>query len=80
MKVTHMVAFLLVIVGGLNWLILGVSGWDIGQLFGGQDEILAKVIYILVGLAAIYEISTHKTNCKACADRNVSSSGPMPTV
>ena len=79
MKVIHMVTFLLVIVGGLNWLILGVSGWDIGELFGGQGEIASKAIYILVGLAAIYEIATHKTNCKMCG---VSSTGgsSMPTV
>lgn len=66
MKVLHMVAFLLLVVGGLNWLVLGVAGWDIGELFGGQSTTVSKVIYILVGLAAVYEIATHKGRCKEC--------------
>lgn len=66
MKVLHMAAFLLLVFGGLNWLVLGVVGWDIGEFFGGQDEIASKAIYILVGLAAVYEIATHKGRCKEC--------------
>lgn len=75
MKVLHMTAFLLLIVGGLNWLVLGIAGWDVGELFGGQDVAVSKAIYILVGLAAVYEIATHKGRCKECADPT---SVPMP--
>ena len=66
MKTLHMIAFILLIVGGLNWLLVGVFGWDIGVLFGGQTELIPRIIYILVGLAAVYELFTHKKNCKAC--------------
>jgi uncharacterized membrane protein YuzA (DUF378 family) len=63
-----MIAIILLVVGGLNWLVLAVtSGWDIGQLFGGQDAMISRIIYILVGLSAIYEIFTHKANCRQCA-------------
>lgn len=63
----HIVTFILLVIGGLNWLALGLFGWEIGELFGGQMEIVSRVIYVLVGLSAVYEIFTHKSNCKACA-------------
>ncbi len=61
-----MVAFILLVVGGLNWLLVGLFGWDIGMLFGGMGAALSRIIYVLVGLSAIYEIATHKKNCKMC--------------
>lgn len=66
MKGLHKVAFLLLVVGGLNWLLFGLFGWDVGQLFGGMQATVSKVIYILVGLSAVYEVATHKKNCKLC--------------
>ena len=62
-----MVTFLLLVVGGLNWLLFGLFGWDVGQLFGGMDAMVSRVIYVLVGLAALYELVTHKGACKACS-------------
>jgi len=43
----------LLIIGGLNWLLVGLLGWDIGELFGGQSSVISRVIYILVGLSAL---------------------------
>ena len=37
MKSLHMITFILLVVGGLNWLLVGVLGWDVGNIFGGQD-------------------------------------------
>jgi hypothetical protein len=62
----HTVTFILLIIGGLNWLAVGLFGWDLGVLFGGQMELISRVIYVLVGVAAVYEVATHKANCKAC--------------
>jgi len=45
-------AFWLLVIGGINWLLVGLFGWDIGELFGGQEAIVSRVIYILVGLSA----------------------------
>ena len=61
-----MIAFLLVVVGALNWLLLGLFGWDVGQLFGGQTAVLSRVIYILVGLSGLVVLFTHKKDCKEC--------------
>jgi hypothetical protein len=63
----HKVTFILLVVGGLNWLLFGLLGWDIGALFGGMDAFASRAIYVLVGLAAIYEIATHKKNCRWCS-------------
>lgn len=67
MKWLHMIAFILVIVGGLNWLLLALTGWEIGQIFGGMDAMISQVVYILVGLSAIYLAVTHKKDCRACS-------------
>ena len=46
-------AYWLLVIGGLNWLLVGVLGWDIGQIFGGQDAFISRIIYVLVGLSTI---------------------------
>lgn len=43
----------LLIIGGLNWLLVGLFGWDIGELFGGQTAIISRIVYVLVGLSAL---------------------------
>lgn len=55
-------ALILVIVGALNWLLVGVFQWDlVAALFGGDtfraSSGLSRVIYTLVGLAGLYSIS-----------------------
>jgi len=67
MKNLHLISFALVIIGGLNWLLVGLFGWDIGSLFGGQGAAFSKLIYILVGLSAINEMIIHKGICKICS-------------
>lgn len=73
-KGLHCLAWILVIIGGLNWLLVGLFSWDIGAILGGMDSVLARIVYLLVGLAAIYELITHKKTCKACE----ASSTPAP--
>lgn len=68
----HKLAFLLLVVGGLNWLLVGVLQWDISRFLGGMESMVSRVIYVLVGLAAVYELAMHKGNCRACT-----SSQPM---
>jgi len=67
MKAIHVISWILVVVGGLNWGLLALTGWEIGSLFGGMDTGISKTIYVLVGLAALYELFTHKKGCKGCA-------------
>jgi len=69
-----MVTFLLLVVGGLNWLLVGLVGWDVGELFGGMAAWPSRAIYVLVGLSALYEMFSHKGRCKEC-----SASAAMPS-
>lgn len=59
----HTIAFVLLIVGGLNWG-LEVLGFGIGNYIPSS---LATVVYALVALSAIYEIFNHKKICQSCA-------------
>jgi uncharacterized membrane protein YuzA (DUF378 family) len=58
----HKVTFILLVVGGLNWG-LEAFGYGIGNYV---SDIVAEIIYILVALSALYEVFTHKKNCKGC--------------
>jgi uncharacterized membrane protein YuzA (DUF378 family) len=71
MKIMHMVTWILVIVGGLNWLLVGLGGfmgsdWNVVHLIFGSVPMLEWLVYVLVGLSAVYELVMHKKNCKAC--------------
>lgn len=51
-------ALILVIVGALNWGLIGIFDFDlVASLFGGQNAALSKLIYSLVGLAGLYSIT-----------------------
>ncbi|WP_068783059.1 DUF378 domain-containing protein [Paenibacillus phocaensis] len=55
MKTLNVIALALLIVGGLNWLLVGLFQYDlVANLFGGQDAALSRVIYTIVGISAIY--------------------------
>ncbi|MBQ3099868.1 MAG: DUF378 domain-containing protein [Clostridia bacterium] len=52
------IALALAIVGGLNWGSIGLFRFDIvAWIFGGQASLLSRIIYTLVGLAALWCIS-----------------------
>ena len=68
MKALHMVTFILLAIGGLNWLLVGLLNKDLFVMLGmNMTDMLPKVVYVLVGLSALVEIFTHKANCKMCA-------------
>jgi uncharacterized membrane protein YuzA (DUF378 family) len=51
-------ALLLVIIGALNWGLIGLFRFDlVAALLGGQASILSRIVYSLVGLAGAYSIS-----------------------
>ncbi|PIR87877.1 MAG: DUF378 domain-containing protein [Candidatus Harrisonbacteria bacterium CG10_big_fil_rev_8_21_14_0_10_45_28] len=75
----HFVAFLLLIVGGLNWLLVGIFGWDISSVLGGMESWPSRIIYILVGLAAVYELLTHRKSCIPCKPKAKAEMPSAPT-
>lgn len=67
MKLLHLVTFILLVVGGLNWLLFAVFGWELGaNLLGGMNSSASMLVYILVGLSALVQLFTHKNDCKSC--------------
>lgn len=58
----HKIAFILLVIGGLNYL-LDLLGVGLSHFVSGG---LLTVLYVLMGLAAIYEIATHGRNCRHC--------------
>ena len=52
------IALVLAIIGGLNWGCIGLFRFDlVAWLFGGQTATVSRIVYTLVGLAAIWYIS-----------------------
>lgn len=66
MKAVNTIALVLLIVGGLNWGVLALTGWEIGQLFGGMDAMISKVVYVLVGLSALLIAARFSKMSQAC--------------
>jgi uncharacterized membrane protein YuzA (DUF378 family) len=79
LKFLHGLAFVLVIVGGLNWLLVGLFHWDVGMLFGGMSAIVSRIIYVLVGLSAIWLAVNHKKDCRWCGG-SPASGGAAPLM
>lgn len=65
MKSLHMVAFILLVVGGINWLLVAFNFNLVEKLLGSWPSVV-MVVYVLVGVSAIFEAVTHKSNCKHC--------------
>lgn len=58
MMIVDRIALALAIIGGLNWGLIGLFRLDlVAFLFGGQTALLSRIVYTLVGLAAIWCIS-----------------------
>ncbi|MGI6603857.1 MAG: DUF378 domain-containing protein [Firmicutes bacterium] len=52
------IALALVIIGALNWLLVGIARFDlVANLFGGQDSMLSRLIYSIVGLGGLWATS-----------------------
>ncbi len=51
----NVVAMILVIIGAINWLLIGLFQFDlVAAIFGGQDAVVSRIIYALVGLAGLW--------------------------
>lgn len=56
-------AGILLIIGGLNWLLFGIFGAELGEwVLGGMDSIVARIVYILVGISALMMLG----GCGSC--------------
>ena len=57
MRALNIITLLLIIVGGLNWLLVGLFQFDlVAAIFGGEQALLSRIVYILVGLSALWQL------------------------
>lgn len=68
MKALHMVAFVLVIVGALNWGLVGLMNLNVVEMLLGSTG-LVSIVYILVGLSGVYIGATHMNDCRVCGKK-----------
>lgn len=66
MKTLHLVVFPLVVVGGINWGLVGLLNYNLVEMLLGSWPGLVKLVYILVGLSSVYLLATHTQDCKTC--------------
>lgn len=72
MKALHVIGWILVVVGGLNWGLIGLSyligggNWNVVNLILGAWPQAEALVYILVGLAAVWSLIKHRGECKEC--------------
>ena len=58
MNIFYKICVILIIIGGINWGLIGIFQFDlVAWLFGGQGAVLSRIIYTLVGIAAVWCIS-----------------------
>jgi uncharacterized membrane protein YuzA (DUF378 family) len=56
MHVLNKITLLLLIVGGLNWGLVGMLGFDLVAALFGEMSILSRIVYTLVGASALWQI------------------------
>jgi len=69
MKALHMTAYLLLWVGGLNWGLVGLFNFNLVTALFGMWPMLVTLVYVLVGVSAVYTAFTHMGDCKVCSSK-----------
>ena len=58
MEILKKICLVLIIIGAINWAFVGLFELDlVASIFGGSDAMLAKIIYIIIGIAGLIDIS-----------------------
>lgn len=58
MDILKKVCLVLIIIGALNWALVGLFNLDlVASIFGGNDNIIARIIYIVIGIAGLVDIA-----------------------
>ena len=54
MKIATIIAFTLVIIGALNWLLVGIFAFDLVAFIFGSMSVVSRIVYGLVGVASVW--------------------------
>ncbi len=69
MRMLHMLAYVLLWIGGINWGLVGLLDLNLVTTVFGSWPMLVQIVYILVGLSAVYSVATHMGDCKVCSKK-----------
>lgn len=64
-----MITYILVIVGALNWGLIGLFDFNLVMTLLGGYPMIEKLVYILVGVSAVVDFLMHKGYCKLCGGK-----------
>ncbi|UWP96404.1 DUF378 domain-containing protein [Aliiroseovarius crassostreae] len=67
MTYTHLVTLILVCIGGVNWGLVGLANFDLVAALLGDMSILSRIVYLLVGVSAVYQLVGVSRCLKAAA-------------
>lgn len=56
MKIIDKIALILVIIGAINWGLIGIFNFNLVEMLFGNMTILARIIYVLVGVSGLWAI------------------------
>lgn len=59
MKVLYYIALTLVIIGAINWLLIGLFNFDLVATIFGTMSVMSRIIYVLVGIAGLISIGLY---------------------
>ncbi|MFR3156486.1 MAG: DUF378 domain-containing protein [Christensenellales bacterium] len=58
MKALNYIALILIVIGALNWALIGLFQFDlVGAIFGGMTSMLSRIIFTIVGLAGLWSLT-----------------------
>ena len=69
MKLLHMVSFILVVVGGVNWALVALFDTNLVTMLFGSIPGLVTLVYVLIGVGALYLAYEHKNVCTYCSGK-----------
>lgn len=69
MRILNLLTLALVIIGGLNWGLVGLFGFDLVAALFGEMSALSRIVYVLVGVSAVYQIFPLIKGLSGDADR-----------
>lgn len=59
MKTLYYIALTLVIIGALNWLLIGLFNFDLVAMLFGEMSVFSRIIYVLVGISGLISIGLY---------------------
>lgn len=58
MRVVSLVSFILMIIGAINWLLVGIARFDLVRWIFGRRSMVGRIVYGLVGTAGLTQLTT----------------------